>query len=769
MTIEQTQWQAHADKIFEMLQDSPESRVQAYVLLDALVDSAASAGAASAFNKIFAGLDTVHGTFAWMSEIEDKFRYNWSQREAFEKEGLFIPLFEMWLRLYPDKAMNLPRHMVFGRLPRIPDFLKKPHSITSITFNSRKMDVSGLEEVYGLSTIQVNVPKHYLSGLPSVHSFAVKRSNPLHVWTPDGVLVLEMQGEICSVLIATGCFSENLSISDMFDSKWLDKNYQLHHFQAVTPYLFEADILSDTLWSQRTPHDFLDLGFCRLTLNEQVDQTIAERLVAIHFIHKRLGFDSFGIGDLHTGDYILDIFEEVSFPLLKTITMEVDSYRNGSYISLSVDFLQRCPKLETLYCQADHDIELLICRESSFWSLVHPLSNVFLRCGEEVVLYGFNAEYTAPLNERLTTVSETAEHFLALPLESFVNLEYLHLFDAYDDLTDVFELPHSNLQEFCLEQSAYTIAGWADDFIGETAENGVESIREYMKHYPQSLLDRLNRPYQSKGTGGYQVQSLSDLQYCFDTNVSQYRADSDFLRELKDRCETQRFPDTFIQFLKTTGVVRVGGYCLWLKGSRVHMKAYRTWGQAYVDKFRGETDSPVVSSETLNLERAFIGQPNGATDLLPLSVSAMRLNDETVSIEILKSIAGLKRLTVEVASFANGICQLEGLEVLTLSGLGLTELPSDIGALTNLKELHLWGNRLDELPGSLVNLCNLEIINISDNAFTGLPSILFSLPKLEKIICRGASDEWEQVLLNDRTLKLRVEQGELCLHDASNR
>ena len=157
----------------------------------------------------------------------------------------------------------------------------------------------------------------------------------------------------------------------------------------------------------------------------------------------------------------------------------------------------------------------------------------------------------------------------------------------------------------------------------------------------------------------------------------------------------------------------------------------------------------MVSSETLNLERAFIGQPNGATELLPLSASAMRLNDESVSVEFLKEIVGLKRLTVEVASFTNDVCQLEVLESLTMSNLGLEELPSDIGALTNLKELYLWGNQLSELPDSVAKLCNLELLNVSGNAFENLPIVLFSLPKLKKIICRGAHTQWEKPMVHD--------------------
>ncbi|MCI5207836.1 MAG: leucine-rich repeat domain-containing protein, partial [Candidatus Electrothrix sp. ATG2] len=42
-------------------------------------------------------------------------------------------------------------------------------------------------------------------------------------------------------------------------------------------------------------------------------------------------------------------------------------------------------------------------------------------------------------------------------------------------------------------------------------------------------------------------------------------------------------------------------------------------------------------------------------------------------------------------------------EFIDLDGQGLTDLPPEIGQLTNLTELQLWGNQLTYLPPEIVN------------------------------------------------------------------
>jgi internalin A len=103
----------------------------------------------------------------------------------------------------------------------------------------------------------------------------------------------------------------------------------------------------------------------------------------------------------------------------------------------------------------------------------------------------------------------------------------------------------------------------------------------------------------------------------------------------------------------------------------------------------------------------------------------------------------------------------EGWKELDLSGQGLTELPAEIGRLTQLETLILgkWerekegpqgskgfervgnefvplisGNQLKSLPNELANLTNLRQLNISGNPIEGFPDVVTRLSGLEQLI-----------------------------------
>ena len=61
----------------------------------------------------------------------------------------------------------------------------------------------------------------------------------------------------------------------------------------------------------------------------------------------------------------------------------------------------------------------------------------------------------------------------------------------------------------------------------------------------------------------------------------------------------------------------------------------------------------------------------------------------------------------------------------------LTQLPNDIGQLTNLKQLYLEWNNLTTLPESISQLSNLENLAISNNWLTSLPDDFGSLSEIE--------------------------------------
>lgn len=63
----------------------------------------------------------------------------------------------------------------------------------------------------------------------------------------------------------------------------------------------------------------------------------------------------------------------------------------------------------------------------------------------------------------------------------------------------------------------------------------------------------------------------------------------------------------------------------------------------------------------------------------------------------------------------------------------LTEIPEEVGLLTNLKVLDLSANSLKSLPNSIGFLNSLEEINLTKNSLTELPKTLGGLPHLKSI------------------------------------
>lgn len=69
--------------------------------------------------------------------------------------------------------------------------------------------------------------------------------------------------------------------------------------------------------------------------------------------------------------------------------------------------------------------------------------------------------------------------------------------------------------------------------------------------------------------------------------------------------------------------------------------------------------------------------------------------------------------------------------VLNLANMGLSEIPPEIGNLTNLQTLYSWGNDLTGLPSEIGNLSNLRWLYLSNNNLTSVAPEIGSLTNLE--------------------------------------
>ena len=91
----------------------------------------------------------------------------------------------------------------------------------------------------------------------------------------------------------------------------------------------------------------------------------------------------------------------------------------------------------------------------------------------------------------------------------------------------------------------------------------------------------------------------------------------------------------------------------------------------------------------------------------------------------------------QLTDLPDEITQLTNLTSLDLSSNQITEIPEVIGSLTNLTELYLWGNQITEIPEVIGSLMNLTKLYLGDNPIMKIPEVIGNLTNLTRLYLGG--------------------------------
>lgn len=130
-----------------------------------------------------------------------------------------------------------------------------------------------------------------------------------------------------------------------------------------------------------------------------------------------------------------------------------------------------------------------------------------------------------------------------------------------------------------------------------------------------------------------------------------------------------------------------------------------------------------------------------ALEELNLQQAGLSADDFPASFADLSSLKrlSLHRLHGEAPRLPESLWQLRGLQDLDLGGLGLTEIPQEVGQLENLRNLNLEGNNQPLLSPALQDI-TLETLSIAACGYSDFPPALRAHPSLRDLVISGNRD-----------------------------
>ena len=134
----------------------------------------------------------------------------------------------------------------------------------------------------------------------------------------------------------------------------------------------------------------------------------------------------------------------------------------------------------------------------------------------------------------------------------------------------------------------------------------------------------------------------------------------------------------------------------------------------------GKHNQERVEAKTVSIFGGLFGQNNPQPTPEDLLTQIRSASNQQSKQQLLKQL-------IEIPS-------IKKLEILDLSKLGLTELPPQIGNLTNLTELRLNSNQITVIPEAIGNLTNLSELWLHSNQITDIPEAIGNLTNLTQLL-----------------------------------
>jgi hypothetical protein len=279
--------------------------------------------------------------------------------------------------------------LALGTCSKYPEFLKQPNSVQDIVF------LGDLESDRDYTALCKEM--HLLDGVSSI---SFEDFEPLHQHHSeiDFESILAGEGDFRIVSEQWG-HSKDVFMAQDIDGKrhikavkglFLEENdFSLaeHPHLQMLP-LFQRSVSNiSKVWGLKTPHSVLDLGIVRLYLEENFEDTIAERVISISLVSDM--DDSWCDSD--NNNYIEQLLGDATFPLLREVKGNFAKKWDEipGEIKITADLLSRVPELRTIYFFAKTVDNWTVLFENCD-EVQHPLSNVLVESDEDVIFYLFD-------------------------------------------------------------------------------------------------------------------------------------------------------------------------------------------------------------------------------------------------------------------------------------------------------------------------------------------------------------------------------------------